>query len=114
MKINWMEWEVIAKFCEQEKLISPNKSDINVVERSSNPVGFMTDLKENLATQNLKYSKNIYELIPTAISQPSGSSLGFLLFFSNGVLSTIEGYVDGEQWPDDDVSLQFTSLPVSI
>ena len=95
-----LEYEVLLKFCKSENITCPKKDCFEVIDRNRSPVGFMTDLKNNQAAQELKNERKIYESIPNAETVVSKQCLGFLLFFGDNSIEAIEGYVFGEEWPN--------------
>lgn len=102
-----LEYAILRKYCEQEGKPLPSREAINVISRDRNPVGFLTQITVTSEAFDWEWSNRVYRYIPEALPNGSEDSLGFLLFFEDQAIVSIEGYVNGEEWPEPEFPITF-------
>jgi hypothetical protein len=107
-----LEYAILQKYCEQEGKLVPSREVIKVIGRDRNPVGFMTEVTVTSEAFDWGWTDRVYQHIPDAIPHGAEDSLGFLLFFEGKATMAIEGYVNGEDWPDPEFPVTFMPSPV--
>jgi len=106
-----LEYSVIEKCCAQQGTSCPSREAFVVVARDRTPVGFMTEIEpSDTARQVPNGGKRIYDSIPAARAVRGGEIMGFLLFFNDGALDAIEGFIYNEEaWPAREWPVQYES-----
>ncbi|MEP7455699.1 hypothetical protein [Phyllobacterium sp. SB3] len=105
-----LEYAILRKYCEQEGKRLPLPDTIKVISRDRNPVGFITTIMVANAAVDWDWNERVYQHIPEALPLGSDDTLGFLLCFEGKATVSIEGYVNGEDWPDPEFPIEFTSF----
>ena len=102
-----LEYEVLTIFCNIQSIKCPDKLSFEIIERRRDPVGFITDLYKNNASYIVKYRLPVFNMIPNANCLEDKIKLGFLLYFDEGEISSIEGYAVGDRWPTVEWPVRF-------
>jgi len=110
VELNHFEIAALEQFCTLTDVKVSYLRDLEISNRDVTKAGFMTEFKEN----NLLCEKRVFDLIPDAVSLPSETNVGFLIYFEKGKLVALEGYVYGDEWPTKDNELKFSDLPIKL
>lgn len=108
--ITELEYRILRKFCELTEQTLPEAEAIRIIERNRNPVGFMTEVTIDDPAKKLFYDERVFQNMPDASVGWFGWSknvVGFLLFFDDGRLGAIEGYIALEEWPKNESKIKF-------
>jgi hypothetical protein len=96
-----LERMFVEEFC-RVRDADPSAADLlRVLERSSNPTGFIAEIAPSSVAEPLKWGDRVYDCHRIAVVGPEKHRCGMLLFFDevSMKLSAIEGHVFGEEWP---------------
>jgi|GEM_PF-5464813 len=108
MELNETELSVLAKFHEMLAPAFDSGDEYQVIGRTENPTGFMTDLRARKG--RAPGDQKIFEDLPSAITA-GNITVGFLVYHDGTIVTAIEGYIadENENWEEKGGGIEWLS-----